>query len=69
MLFYCVMKFNTLSKKVLLVSVAVCALMLVSSHNASATRCVTPPSIALAIGDAHELGFVNFGTLPVTLSG
>ena len=35
--------------------------MLVSSHNASATRCVTPPSINLAIGDAHELGFVNFG--------
>ena len=55
------MKFNTLSKKVLLVSAAVCGLMLASSHNASATRCVTPPSINLTIGDAHELGFVNFG--------
>jgi hypothetical protein len=55
------MKFNTLSKKVLLVSAAVCALVLVSSHNASAVRCLTPPSNNLAIGDAHELGFVNFG--------
>jgi hypothetical protein len=55
------MKFNTLSKKVLLVSAAVCALMLVSSHNASATRSIAPPSISLAIGDGHELGFVNFG--------
>jgi hypothetical protein len=55
------MKFNTLSKKVLLVSAAVCAVMLACSHNAGATPQPMPPSINLAIGDAHELGFVNFG--------
>jgi hypothetical protein len=35
--------------------------MLAFSHNASAIRHPLPPSISLAIGDAHELGFVNFG--------
>jgi hypothetical protein len=55
------MKPNTLSNKLALVSTAVCALMLAFSHNASAIRHPLPPSINLAIGDAHELGFVNFG--------
>jgi hypothetical protein len=55
------MKSNTLTNKFALVSVAVCALMLGLGHNASATPHPMPPSISLAIGDAHELGFVNFG--------
>jgi len=55
------MKSNTLTNKFALVSVAVCALMLGLGHNASATPHIMPPSISLAIGDAHELGFVNFG--------
>src|SRR4029077_1842150 len=55
------MKPNTLSNKLALVSAAVCALMLAFSHTASAIRHPLPPSISLAIGDAHELGFVNFG--------
>ena len=61
LLFYSVMKSNTLTNKFALVSVAVCALMLGLGHNASATPHAMPPSISLAIGDAHELGFVNFG--------
>jgi len=61
LLFYSVMKSNTLTNKFGLVSVAVCALMLGLGHNASATPHAMPPSISLAIGDAHELGFVNFG--------
>jgi len=59
--FYSVMKSNTLTNKFGLVSVAVCALMLGLGHNASATPHAMPPSISLAIGDGHELGFVNFG--------
>jgi hypothetical protein len=55
------MKSNTFTNKFALVSVAVCALMLGLGHNASATPHPMPPSISLAIGDAHELGFVNFG--------
>ncbi len=61
LLFYSVMKSNTLANKFGLVSVAVCALMLGLGHNASATPHAMPPSISLAIGDGHELGFVNFG--------
>ncbi len=61
LLFYSVMKSNTLTNKFALVSVAVCALMLGLGHNASATPHAMPPSISLAIGDGHELGFVNFG--------
>ena len=61
LLFYSVVKSNTLTNKFALVSVAVCALMLGLGHNASATPHAMPPSISLAIGDAHELGFVNFG--------
>jgi len=61
LLFYSVMKSNTLTNKFGLVSVAVCALMLGLGHNASATPHAMPPSISLAIGDGHELGFVNFG--------
>jgi len=61
LLFYSVVKSNTLTNKFALVSVAVCALMLGLGHNASATPHAMPPSISLAIGDGHELGFVNFG--------
>jgi hypothetical protein len=39
------MKSNTLSNKLVLVSVAVCALMLALSHNAGAARRPLPPSI------------------------
>ena len=39
------------TNKLAVLSAAFCAVMLAFSHNAS----------ALAIGDAHELGFVNFG--------
>jgi hypothetical protein len=55
------MKSNTLTNKFVLVSAVVCALMLAFGHNVSATPHIMPPSISLAIGDAHELGFVNFG--------
>src|SRR5438552_19004041 len=60
LLFYSVMKSNTLTNKFALVAVAVCALMLGLGHNASATPHAMPPSISLAIGDGHELVFVNF---------
>jgi len=55
------MKLNTLSNKLVLVSAALCVLMLGLGHNASATPYAMPPSISLAISDGHELGFVNFG--------
>ncbi len=46
------MKLNTiLTNKLAVFSAAFCAVMLAFSTNAS----------ALIIGDAHELGFVNFG--------
>src|SRR5437016_14367163 len=63
LLFYSVMKSNTLTNKFGLVSVAVFALMLGLGHNASATPHAMPPSISLAIGNGHELGFVRFGIL------
>jgi hypothetical protein len=45
LLFYCAMKSNTLSNKLVLVSAAGCALMLAFSHNASATGQPMPPTI------------------------
>ena len=39
------MKANTVSNKLVLLSVAVCAIMLAFSHNASAAPQVLPPSI------------------------
>jgi len=39
------MKSNTLSNKLVLVSAAVCALMLAFSHNVSAARDPMPPTI------------------------
>jgi hypothetical protein len=45
LLFYYAMKSNTLSNKLLLVSAAVCALMLAFSHNVSATGNPMPPTI------------------------
>jgi protein with PEP-CTERM/exosortase system signal len=43
LLFYYAMKSNTLSNKLVLVSAAVCALMLAFSHNAGAARGPLPP--------------------------
>jgi hypothetical protein len=54
------MKPNILTFKFPLLSAAACALMLAFSQNASATPHPMPPSVSLEIGDAHELGFVNF---------
>ena len=45
MLFYYAMKSNTLSNKLVLVTAAVCALMLTFSHNVGATPHPMPPSI------------------------
>ena len=45
MLFYYAMKSNTLSNKLVLVSAAVCALMLAFSQNASAIRHPLPPTV------------------------
>ena len=45
LLFYWAMKSNTLSNKLVLVSAAVCALMLALSHNAGAVPHPMPPSI------------------------
>lgn len=40
---------------------AACAVMLAFSQNASALTVPMPATINLTIGDAHELGFVEFG--------
>ena len=48
-------------KKLAVLATAFCAATFAFNHNASATPHVVPPSITLAMGDAHELGFVNFG--------
>jgi protein with PEP-CTERM/exosortase system signal len=45
LLFYYAMKSNTLLNKLVLVSAAVCALMLAFSHNVSATGNPMPPTI------------------------
>ena len=49
------------SNKLALLPAAVCAVMLAFTHNASALRIPMPATINLTIGDAHELGFVEFG--------
>ena len=46
MLFYYAMKSNTLSNKLVLVSAAVCALMLAFSHNVGATGSPMPPTFS-----------------------
>ena len=56
MLFYYAMKSNTLSNKLVLVSAAVCALMLAFSHNASATPQPMPPgSVSVPDGGTTAL--------------
>jgi len=61
LLFYWAMKPITLTNKFALIVATVCALMLAFGRNASATPHAMPPSIGLAIGDVHEVGFVSFG--------
>jgi hypothetical protein len=57
------MKINNIVplKKLAVLAAAFCTATFAFNHNASATRFALPPSISLGIGDAHELGFVNFG--------
>jgi hypothetical protein len=57
------MKINNIVplKKLAMLAAAFCAATFAFNHNASATPKPMPPSINLTIGDAHELGFVNFG--------
>ena len=57
------MKINNIVplQKLAVLAAAFCAATFAFNHNASATPHVMPPSITLAFGDAHELGFVNFG--------
>src|SRR5918996_1671031 len=49
------------SRKIALLAACVCALVLASSHEAQAARFPIPPSVALSIGDQHELGRVVHG--------
>jgi VPDSG-CTERM exosortase interaction domain len=48
-------------KNLALLAAAFCTATFAFNHNASAIPHALPPSISLTIGDAHELGFVNFG--------
>jgi hypothetical protein len=56
------MKINIVpSKRLALLSAAICAVMLAFSHNASAYTIMPPVTATLTIGDAHQLGYVEFG--------
>jgi hypothetical protein len=56
------MKLNIIpTNKLALLSAAVGAVMLAFSQNASALSVPMPATINLTIGDAHELGFVQYG--------
>jgi hypothetical protein len=57
------MKINNIVplKKLAVLAAAFCAATFAFNHNASAIPHPMPPTINLTIGDAHELGFVNFG--------
>jgi hypothetical protein len=58
----CDMKINIIpTTKFALLLTAVAAALLTFTPNARATPQLMPPTIALGIGDVHELGFVNFG--------
>jgi len=48
-------------KNLAVLAAAFCTATFAFNHNASAIPHALPPSISLTIGDAHELGFVNFG--------
>lgn len=60
-LYICNMKLKIRTNKLVVLCAAFCAAMLGFSHNANALRMPLPPTPALAIGDNHELGFVEFG--------
>jgi hypothetical protein len=49
------------SRRLVLLTAAVCTAIFAFGQNANATPHALPPSVSLAIGDAHELGFVEFG--------
>src|SRR4030095_12351521 len=49
------------SRRLVLLTAAVCTAIFAFGQNANATPHALPPSASLAIHDAHELGFVNFG--------
>jgi hypothetical protein len=49
-------------QKVAVLAAVACALVLAPSHEAKANRFPLPPSVALSIGDQHELGKVVHGT-------
>ena len=57
------MKINNIVplKNLAVLAAAFCTATFAFNHDASATPHALPPSISLTIGDAHELGFVNFG--------
>ncbi len=57
------MKINNIVplKNLAVLAAAFCTATFAFNHNASAIPHALPPSISLTIGDAHELGFVNFG--------
>jgi VPDSG-CTERM motif len=57
------MKINNIVplQKLAVLAAAFCTATLAFNHNASAYPHPLPPSISLAIGDAQELGFVEFG--------
>jgi VPDSG-CTERM motif len=48
-------------RKLALLIAALCAVMPAFTQNADAHRIPMPPSVALSIGDSHELGQVLFG--------
>jgi hypothetical protein len=49
------------SPKIALLAACVCVALLASSHDAQAIPRPLPPSVALSIGDQHELGMVVHG--------
>ena len=57
------MKINNIVplKNLAVLAAAFCTATFAFNHNASAIPHALPPTISLTIGDAHELGFVNFG--------
>lgn len=62
LLFYSAMKKNRfVPQKVAVLAAVVCALVLAPNHEAKANRFPLPPSVALGIGDTHELGKVVHG--------
>ena len=48
-------------KNLAVLAAAFCTATFAFNHNASAIPHALPPTLTLALGDPHELGFVNFG--------